>query len=80
MAEIYLLRRNGLWFRPKAAGYASQIYDAGHYTEAEAAGYLKAEGVTMHAASEMTAELRLSRAGLRRSINRIDAMLAALSQ
>lgn len=45
MANIYFLRRNGGWFRPKAEGYTTDLAQAGLFTESQTRSYADCEGV-----------------------------------
>jgi predicted RNA-binding Zn-ribbon protein involved in translation (DUF1610 family) len=48
--RCYVLRKRGLFYRPKACGYTDRVEEAGRYTfdEAKAHEYLRDEPVTMH--------------------------------
>lgn len=45
--EIYLIRRRGLWFRPKAQGYTDELAGVGLFDAEDARGYLAADGVSV---------------------------------
>ena len=56
--DLYLIRRGGYWFRPKAQGYTDDLADAGMFLGKDARGYLSAEGVSLTPLSSMKAILR----------------------
>lgn len=58
MAEPYLIKRHGGWFRPNAQGYTRTLADAGLYSETRARSYLDVEGLTIHPASALVAKAR----------------------
>jgi hypothetical protein len=45
--SIYLIRRHGAFFRPKAEGYTSVLANAGLFDAATARGYLGVEGLSV---------------------------------
>lgn len=44
---VYLISRNGGWFRPHAQGYTGEVADAGLFLGSDARGYLGVEGVSL---------------------------------
>lgn len=44
---LYLIRRNGVWFRTEAKGYTSLLSDAGVFNAEKAKRYLCVEGVSV---------------------------------
>jgi len=64
----YFIRRNGAYFRPKAAGYTNHLASAGIYTGKEARRYLDAQGVALIPINAMAKELRAEADGYRGQI------------
>jgi hypothetical protein len=53
VANDWVLRKRGMFYRPKARGYTSSIAEAARLTEADARSYAsQADGVTAHPASD----------------------------
>lgn len=45
---LYFVMKRGMFYRPRAEGYADSMGDAGTYLGKEAKKYLTDEGVTLH--------------------------------
>jgi len=71
-AEQFVIRRNGAFFRPNAAGYTNHVIAAGFYTAGEAEHYRDVEGVTIEPLSRYREEAE-------RTIANAQRVLAALS-
>lgn len=76
--EVYLLKRNGLWYRPDACGYTSIISCAGRYTKDEAEDHCRASGVTAHSVSSLVDETEIRREELRLESAQLDNLLGSL--
>lgn len=51
--SMWLIRKNGYFYRPKSCGYTASIYEAGIYTQAEAEAEARIEdSITAHPLSE----------------------------
>jgi len=46
MAEQYIIRRNGSYFRPNAAGYTTSLLEAGLYSREDAESFQTKDGTT----------------------------------
>jgi hypothetical protein len=68
---LYVIRRHGGFFRPRAAGYTQDVADAGLFRKDEADRYADVEGLTIHPVSDFTE-------GINREINATEARLARL--
>jgi hypothetical protein len=42
MAELFLIRKGGYYYRPNAQGYTASVHEAGRYPEAEAVAHMEA--------------------------------------
>ena len=60
---LYMIKRHGLYFRPGARGYTSDIAYAGTYDHNEAAAYLDVEGLSIIPVTTLVAEIRREIAG-----------------
>ena len=56
LAERFVIRRGGAFFRPNAEGYTNHVIAAGYYTRDEADKYRNVEGVTIVPLSHYQAE------------------------
>lgn len=50
--KIYVVRKNGMFYRPDSRGYTTSIHEAGRYNEVEATWEAMADGVTKHEIEE----------------------------
>ncbi len=56
-SKVYLVRRYGSYFLDGACGYTGSLLHAGVFSREEAEKHLQAEGVTIHPASEVFADI-----------------------
>lgn len=42
MADLFLIRKGGYYYRPNAQGYTASVHEAGRYPEAEAVAHMMA--------------------------------------
>jgi hypothetical protein len=57
--EEWLIRKNGLFYRPNRSGYTAYPFDAGLYTEDEAQAEARVESsISAHHASEFAADIQ----------------------
>lgn len=78
--KLYLIKRRGMWYRPNALGYTSDIVNAGLFDLSEAKSHFKTEGVSVHPLSKMRSVMLGERASLMAKINELDQMLNHLPQ
>ncbi len=72
---IYLIKRYGLWRRGEGLGYTRDIAVAGHFTKDEAGEHFKEEGVSIHSAFDLVAQLRNCRTRHEAAIASINDLL-----
>ncbi|MTK63092.1 MAG: hypothetical protein F8N15_00755 [Methanobacterium sp.] len=77
--QLYLIRRHGAWFRPKAHGYCGDLASAGVFTGAEARGYLAADGVGLVLARDTRDRMSSDLAELDRQAEKLRKILAEVA-
>ena len=81
VSAYYLVKKNGAWYRPNAAGYTKDLAKAGVFDHKEAVSHSRAQGVTIHGWDEIRTEIDQEIAELRLKIgtlNRIETQLLGL--
>lgn len=77
----WVVRKGGYFYRPNAAGYTSDILQAGFYDERSAKAHAHdCEGVTAHPVSEFSTIIDASIADTQKYLDRLKKVRAALPQ
>lgn len=76
---IYLIQRRGVWYRPRAHGYTTDIAEAGRFTHAQAERhYAQAEGVVILPVTSQADKIADRRAALLDKVGRLEELLMAV--
>ena len=74
--KLYLLRRNGLLFRPEAHGYTEHLDEAGIYEGSVARRYMKIEGMAAIPLRAMASRIRANLPDIERTAAELRRLLA----
>lgn len=72
---LYLIKRHGLWFRPEANGYTSNLSEAGVFGTDDARDYLCVEGLSVVPLDSLRKRIEMEMNSLDRERMGLEALL-----
>ncbi|MBP2232471.1 hypothetical protein J2847_005800 [Azospirillum agricola] len=76
---LYLIKRHGGWFRPKAQGYTRDLAEAGIFNATTARGYIDVEGLSVWPVSAIAEQVATDIADTERKLVALRSLQARVA-